>query len=92
MKTKKWSKNMKVLSTEEPKENDYHYDPRPDIRISSDELPEIDEWEVGEEYSLTVKVKLKRLESSEKEGESKSKIATFTVIAIGEADESQKEE
>lgn len=44
----------------------------PSTYVDSKQMPEIDEWEVGEEYTITVVVKMRSYSLSERADESRS--------------------
>lgn len=62
----------------------------PSLYLSSSELPEIEDFEVGEEYYLIMKVKQESKSSSEYDDKKKCS-ATFKIKEIGVLDEEEDE-
>ena len=52
------------------------------IEFNVDQLPEIKEWEVGENYQITIKVRQKSFEERKKEGKKTKEEARFEILAV----------
>ena len=65
---------------EKKKPDPYHYDPRPDITLTAEELPALEKWEVGKKYKLTIEVEMKSLHAGENGKENSGR---FKVLAVG---------
>ena len=52
------------------------------IQFSAKQLPEIKKWEVGENYQITVKVRMKSFEERKREGEEAVMEGRFEVVAV----------
>lgn len=63
----------------------------PSLSLSSTDLKEIKDWEVGEDYFLTMKVSLVNKEESESEDEKKCN-ARFEIKKIDSTKEGNKED
>jgi hypothetical protein len=78
---------MKVLSPATKKESSnkpYVWDPRPELSVKAEDLPQIEEWEVGKEYTLSVKVKMEEYrEGMNHESGKTEKRACLRIVAIG---------
>lgn len=64
---------------------EYKYDPRPCIKLNSEDIPQISSWKVGEEYTLVMKVRMEEMSSREdmnSGGKSKTN-GEFRVVSIG---------
>lgn len=59
---------------------DYMLSYPPSFQANAKQIPEITDWKVGEEYTIVVKVEMKRM-SSYDNGTKKSTDASFDVIA-----------
>ena len=53
------------------------------VRFSDDALPEIDSWEVGKEYTLSIIVKMKDYSAKDKPGKN---CASFEILGVKAAD------
>jgi hypothetical protein len=84
-------KGMKKLLPETKKETPskgYTYDPRPEIRVKATELPDIENWEVGQEYNLSVRAKMERyLNEINGDTGKNEKSASLRIVGIGTYDE-----
>lgn len=81
-KLKKLSPEMK---SDKPMK-EYKYDPRPTFCVDQADLPEMESWKVGEEYTLTVKVKMEEYRSSMDHDSGKEKTrGDFRIVSIGAA-------
>lgn len=80
-------KGMKVLSPKQKKEEinkPYVWDPRPELSVKAEDLPEIESWDVGKEYTLVVKVKMEEYrEGMNHESGKTEKRACLRIVAIG---------
>lgn len=66
---------------------EYKYDPRPSLCVDQEDLPEMADWKVGKEYTLTVKVKMEGKNSSMDHETGKEKArGDFRVVSIGVAE------
>lgn len=77
-------KGMKKLSTESKSSmiSEYKHDPRPEIDLGVKDLPEIESWETGKEYTLSVKVKMEKYHEKEENGKVEKR-GCLRVVAIG---------
>lgn len=71
-----------MKKTEKVKEDSYEstYDQRPSLHITSEEIPDIKDWKVGEEYDLKVKVVMT---SHGKEANDTKFTGSFRITHIG---------
>lgn len=75
------------LSPEEPKELEF-----PTFSIGLKHLPEAEKWTVGDEYEVSLKLKMKTLSKGEDMGERSEGLASFDIIGIDVDREQQMEE
>lgn len=68
----------KMLSVPEVSDGPYY----PCVYVDGKQMPEIDDWEVGEEYTITVKVKVRSYTMSEDEKNERSS-AELELIEYG---------
>jgi hypothetical protein len=84
---KKVPKGMVTLSPKTKKDSPnkpYVWDPRPEISVKSEDLPAIESWDVGKEYTLEVKVKMEEYrEGTNSDSGKVEKRACLRIIAIG---------
>lgn len=58
-KSKKGAQKVQVVNTPEVTIADKPYKPAPSLRLTSEDLPAIKDWKVGQNYKLTVEVQMK---------------------------------
>lgn len=83
---------MKKLKTvDDSHARDMKYDPRPTVDFTSDELPEIKDWKVGEEYYVLVCVKQERITTKIDDKGKEKHCASFKVVSVKTYDEEKGE-
>lgn len=75
-------KPEKMSNMDMPSEGYY-----PHLDLSSDEIPQIKDWEVGKSYKIVLEVK----QTSKREDKDKKISACFEVRKVGVEDEAKKE-
>ena len=77
-------KKLAPASKTESSDKPYVWDPRPCLNVKKDDLPAIEDWKVGKEYDVIVRVKMEEYRSGLNSDTGKEETrAELRVIAIG---------
>ena len=84
-------KPPRLTPVKEGKPDKYGFIPRKrEVKFFEDELPEVKTWNVGEEYTLLIKVKQVGTEISDDEATKGKIVGEFKVLSVGVANTTGK--